>query len=259
MVSRRGARGDARRFTGRVAWIVGASGGLGSAIGEAFLAAGATVVLSGRDREALRRLAGSRRRATVLPLDIGDAAPVEAAVRSIVARHRRIDVLVNSTSVSTFGDFLTLRDEDWRQIYEAKLFAYVRSMRAVLPHMIEQRGGAIVNISGSGGKYPAHPSHIAGCSGNAAVNLATKAVADLYFQRGVRANCVAPGPIQSKRLAGLAVADAAVEASGASTGVRPPGVPRDVADAVLFLASDQARHINGTVLTVDGGATPTVI
>ncbi|MFO1081102.1 MAG: SDR family oxidoreductase [Reyranellaceae bacterium] len=254
MVSRRDA--GEPRFKGKVAWIVGASGGLGGAIGEAFLAAGATAVLSGRNVEALRRVAGASRRATVLPLDLGDAGQVDAVAQTLVARHGRIDILVNSTSVSTFGDFLTLRDEDWRQIYEAKLFAYARTMRAALPHMIARRSGAIVNISGSGGKYPAHPSHIAGCSGNAAVNLATKAVADLYFDQGIRANCVAPGPIQSKRLAGLAVADAAV---GAAKVARPPGLPGDVADAVLFLASDQARHINGTVLTVDGGATPTVI
>jgi NAD(P)-dependent dehydrogenase (short-subunit alcohol dehydrogenase family) len=255
-------------FADKVIWVVGASGGLGSAAARAFLKAEGKVALSGRSEPKLRKAlnGGDQSRALLLPIDITRESEVQQAATEIVARFGRIDVLVNSTSVSTFGDFLQLTDDMWREVYEAKLFAYARTMRAALPHMLEQQSGAIVNVSGSGGKYPNFPSHIAGSSGNAAVNLATKAVGDLYAGQGVRANCVAPGPIRSPRLDSIAAANEALRlrapgqwsaAGSKEPQARPPGEARDIADAILYLASDRARHVNGIVLTVDGGATPT--
>jgi NAD(P)-dependent dehydrogenase (short-subunit alcohol dehydrogenase family) len=257
-------RGD---FVDKVIWVVGASGGLGSAAARGFLQAGGKVALSGRSEPKLRKAVngGDQSRALLLPIDITRESEVKQAATEIVARFGRLDVLVNSTSVSTFGDFLQLTDEMWRQVYEAKLFAYARTMRAAIPLMLEQQSGAIVNVSGSGGKYPNFPSHIAGSSGNAAVNLATKAVGDLYASQGIRANCVAPGPIKSPRLDSIAVANESLKlrapgqwsAGAGGAQARPPGEARDIAEAILYLASDRAKHVNGIVLTVDGGATPT--
>jgi 3-oxoacyl-[acyl-carrier protein] reductase len=258
-----------QEFDGKVAWVVGASGGLGSAIAQRFLQAGAKVALSGRDVRKLKSAAGdyaSTDKALLLPIDITKSSEVDAALTEIVARFGTIHVLVNTTSVSTFGDFLNLDDAAWCQVYEAKLFAYARTMRAVLPHMLGHQRGVIVNVSGNGGKFPNFPSHIAGSSGNAAVNLMTKAVGDLYASKGIRANCIAPGAIRSPRLQSITKADDALEsrAGGKSSletqnaKARPPGDPIDIANAALFLASDNAKHINGIVLTVDGGATPTI-
>lgn len=255
-------------FSGRTVWVVGASGGLGSVIAKAFLDAGAQVVLSGRSAEKLKGIASAhaqKTNAVALPLDITDSAAVNAGAARIVDRFGAIDVLVNSTSVSTFGDFLKLDDAAWRAVYEAKLFAYARTMRAAIPHMLRQQRGAIVNISGNGGRYPHFPSHIAGSSGNAAVDLMTKAVSDLYVDQGLRANCVAPGAIRSPRLDSISGADEALKkaangkvAADVFEKQRRTGAPGDIAQATLFLASDRAKHINGIVLTVDGGATPTV-
>lgn len=255
-------------FSGRTVWVVGASGGLGSVIAKAFLDAGAQVVLSGRSAEKLKGIASAhaqKTNAVALPLDITDSAAVNAGAARIVDRFGAIDVLVNSTSVSTFGDFLKLDDAAWRAVYEAKLFAYARTMRAAIPHMLRQQRGAIVNISGNGGRYPHFPSHIAGSSGNAAVDLMTKAVSDLYVDQGLRANCVAPGAIRSPRLDSISGADEAFKkaangkvAADVFEKQRRTGAPGDIAQATLFLASDRAKHINGIVLTVDGGATPTV-
>lgn len=257
----------AGEFAGKVAWVVGASGGLGTAISRAFVESGATVVVSGRDAAKLDEIGAESAdpdRVHAVPLDVTRSDDVRRVAEAIIERHGRVDVLVNTTSVSIFGDFLTLGDEEWRSVYEAKLFAYVRTMRSVIPHMLSAGGGAIVNVSGNGGRLPAFPSHIAGCSGNAAVNLATKAVGDLYFSRGVRVNCVAPGPIRSKRLDQIASAEAALGERGAPARAAPSqklplGEAEDIANATLFLASDRARHINGIVLTVDGGMTPTVV
>ncbi|MGE0154957.1 MAG: SDR family NAD(P)-dependent oxidoreductase [Reyranellaceae bacterium] len=253
-----------KEFAGKVVWVVGASGGLGSAIAQAFLRAGARTGLSGRNARKLEGVVAGHPdagNALLLPIDITSPAEVDAAAARLVDRFGTIDVLVNSTAVSTFGDFLKLDDAAWRQVYEAKLFAYARTMRAAMPHMLRQRRGAIVNVSGNGGKYPHFPSHIAGSSGNAAVNLMTKAVSDLYIGQGIRANCVAPGAIRSPRLDSISAADQALERGGNDASdaekTRRPGEAADIAEAALFLASDRAKHINGIVLTVDGGATPT--
>jgi NAD(P)-dependent dehydrogenase (short-subunit alcohol dehydrogenase family) len=254
-------------FAGKAVWVVGASGGLGCAIAQGFLDAGAQVALSGRNAEKLKAVVAGRcdaERALLLPLDITNSAEVNAAAARIVERFGAIDVLVNSTAVSTFGDFLSLDDAAWRQVYEAKLFAYARTMRAAMPHMLKRQRGVVVNVSGNGGKYPHFPSHIAGSSGNAAVNLMTKAVSDLYVGQGIRVNCLAPGAIRSPRLDSISSADKALKpgeadkrAQAAAEMTRRPGEAADIADAALFLASDRAKHINGIVLTVDGGATPT--
>lgn len=254
-------------FAGKVVWIVGASGGLGSAIAKGFLTAGAQVALSGRSIDKLKSVSAGHAKganALPLPLDITDSTAVNAAASRIVERFGAIDVLVNSTAVSTFGDFLKLDDAAWREVYEAKLFAYARTMRAAMPQMLRQQRGAIVNVSGNGGKYPHFPSHIAGSSGNAAVNLMTKAVSDLYIDQGIRANCLAPGAIRSPRLDSISGADETLKqgavgtlATDAFEKPRRTGDPGDIAQAALFLASDRAKHINGIVLTVDGGATPT--
>jgi NAD(P)-dependent dehydrogenase (short-subunit alcohol dehydrogenase family) len=257
-----------KEFPGKSVWVVGASGGLGSAIAQAFLHAGASVALSGRSADKLKNVVAGHPeagKALLLPIDITSPAEVDDAAAKIVKQFGTIDVLVNSTAVATFGNFLELDDAAWREVYEAKLFAYARTMRAVLPHMLQQQRGAIVNVSGNGGKYPHFSSHIVGSSGNAAVNLMTKAVSDLYVGHGIRVNCVAPGAIRSPRLESISSADEAIksDAGGGSSAAAVlekkwrPGEAADIADATLFLASDRAKHINGIVLTVDGGATPT--
>lgn len=242
-------------FEGKSVWVVGASGALGGAIATAFLQKGATVFLSARNEASLKEIATvNPDRAHVVPIDIGKRDDVDAAIASIIDRAGRIDVLVNSTSVSTFGDFIELDDSAWRQVFEAKLFAYVRTMRAALPHMRRQKSGVIINISGTSGRHPAFESHIAGGAGNAAVNLMSKAVANTYGSSNVRVNCIAPGPIQSSRWSSLS---SSLNGNGDSAD-RAPGMREDIAEAAIFLASERAKHIQGIVLTVDGGMTPTI-
>lgn len=165
-------------------------------------------------------------------------------------------MLINSTASSTFGEFLDLMDDDWERTFQNKLMVYVRSMRAVLPTMIKAGGGVIINISGKAGKLPS-PAHLPGGCMNAAVNLLTKGISDRYKDQGIRANTIAPGPIASDRF------DALAEKLVSSPSANPlfmstKGTPEDVAQAVLWLVGPYARHLNGIVLPLDGGATPTV-
>jgi NAD(P)-dependent dehydrogenase (short-subunit alcohol dehydrogenase family) len=247
---------------GRVAWVVGASGAIGSAIAATLAAQGAVVVASGRNRETLDTLVssimGAGGRASVRVLDICDGASVTRAVDGIIKAHGAVDGLVNSTSLSIFGDFEQLSDAQWLQVLDAKLLGYVRTMRAVLPHMAGRGSGSIVNISGRGGRQPT-AAHLPGGAANAAVNLVTKGISDIYFKRGVRANVVAPGPIVSARFEKIRASND--ELAG---GERPRaaldhmGAPEDVADAVAWLLSDLSRHTTGAVIPVDGGGVATV-
>lgn len=246
----------------RVVWVIGASGAIGQSIARMAAAAGALVVASGRSADKLAALAGeiqaSGGRAHALALDLRRRAEVDAAAQEIVASHGRIDGLVNSTSLSIFGDFLELSDEQWHQVLDAKLLGYVRSMRAVLPHMVTQSSGAIVNISGRGGRQPT-PAHLPGGSANAGVNLISKGVADAYQKHGIRVNTVAPGPIESQRFEQIRASNERVTGGAVPrASLDRMGRPEDVGEAVVWLLSDRARHVTGAVVPVDGGGTATV-
>jgi len=251
-------------FNGKVAWILGAAGTLGSATAAAFAAAGAQVVLSSRRAGALREVVKSlpprdSARAHVVPVDIASDGDVVRAARRVKQRLGRIDILVNCTAAPIFGDFLSLTDSDWETVLQAKLLGYVRTMRAVIPYMIEQGAGSIVNVSGRGGRQPT-PAHLPGCCANIAVNALTKGLADRYAANKIRINAVAPGPIESERHHEIARNNAALKSPGATK--LPPlgrlGAPADIADAVLFLASSQSSFITGITLQVDGGGTAAI-
>ncbi len=249
------------RIDGKVAWVVGGAGTIGSAIAECLGRAGATVVISSRDSHKLEKAqADIALRASVEPAivtcDVSDDADVRRVVDQIVADQRRIDILVNCVTSPVFGEFESVSDESWIQATQTKFLGYVRTMRAVLPHMAAAGSGSIVNISGGSAKQPS-PGQATGASVNAAVNAVTKAVSNAYAAKGVRINAIAPGQIQSERLAAMAGAGSFGAASAAAPLGRP-GLPGEVANAVLFLVSEQASYITGTLLAVDGGRVVTI-
>lgn len=255
------AAGDGRPMQDAVAWVVGGAGSLGQTIAAALAGAGARVIVSSRSVERRwpdRGTDGSWPQAA-MPFDLALGAEVERAAREIESRCGRIDLLVNCSAAPIFGDFLELGDADWDAVLQAKLLGYMRTMRAVLPGMSARGAGAVVNISGRGGRQPT-PAHLPGCCANAAVNVLTKGLADSYGPRGVRINAVAPGPIDTPRH--QEIADSNAQLGTAASKKLPPvgrlGAPQDVAAAVLFLASPAAAFITGITLPVDGGGTATV-
>jgi NAD(P)-dependent dehydrogenase (short-subunit alcohol dehydrogenase family) len=253
---------------GRVAWVTGAAGTIGRAIALALARHGVHTVLTSRTEAKLAALAEQIRGEGLpvplaLPTDLTRRAAVEAAVDRIIRERGRVDILVNSTTVPVFGDFLTLADDEWERVVQTKYLGYIRTIRAVLPHMIRQKDGRIVNVSGGGGKTPS-PEHLPGGGMNAAVNHLTKGLATIYAPHNVRVNVVAPGPIASDRLDTIVqVREANVDATRAgrsltATPLGRIGQPEEVADAVLYLVSDRASFVTGILLSVDGGRMPTI-
>jgi NAD(P)-dependent dehydrogenase (short-subunit alcohol dehydrogenase family) len=254
---------------GKVAWLVGASGTIGRSVAGALARDGAHVVLSSRTQSTLETLAADLAQSTgattrALPVDLTEREQVDAAARKIHDEFHRIDLLINSTSLSRFGDFLELGDDDWIAVYQNKLFSYLRTIRAVLPYMLDQRDGRIVNISGRGGHQPTLPIHLPGMSANAAVNLLTKGLANRYKADGIRINAVAPGPVVSPRYDAMLSVNERVGKSATHPTAGAPGTtstagnqahPDEIADIVLFLLSDRSRLMTGTVLQADGGST----
>lgn len=250
----------------RIAWITGAGGSLGSAIAEALAAEGARTFLSGRNEATLgataQRIGTHRGGASIVPMDIARRASVDAAAARIVDEAGRIDLLVNCTAVPVFGAFLELSDDDWEQVLQAKYLGYVRTLRAALPHMVRQQFGRIVNISGRGGRQPT-PAHLPGSSVNAAVNLLTKGLADIHGKDNIRVNAVAPGPIDTPRMAKIASSNdtlaqqgqGAARAANAPVPLRRLGTAQEIADAVAFLLSERSAYITGIIVHVDGGGT----
>ena len=252
-------------FAGQVAWVVGASGDIGKAICKALCQQGAHVVASSRSAgpslEAEFAAAGCSHVSTV-PVDVTRRESVDTGCQRIINQHGRIDMLVNTTSVSIFGPFEELSDEQWLTVYQSKVLAYVRTIRAVAPHMVKQGGGRIVNMSGRGGHQPTLPVHLAGMTASAAVNLMTKGLANMYGAQGIRINAIAPGPVESARYRTAVQSQQQAKGAGAvSGGFNTPPVsgkliqPEEVADVTLFLLSSRSSSMTGTLLQADGGST----
>jgi 3-oxoacyl-[acyl-carrier protein] reductase len=245
---------------GRTAWVVGAGGTLGKRISADLAEAGATVFVSSRDEKKLRDMADGTP-LKPLPVDITERKSVDAAAAAIIAQTGRIDILVNTTSLSLFGDFLSLDDDVWLKVLQTKQIGYMRTTRAALPHMIKQKKGVVVNVTGKGGRAP-RDVHLPGCSANAALNLLTKGLAMTYGKDGVRFVAVSPGVIDSPRLAAIRQSTnernkldrtASDKAIAGSNYLGRLGSAQEVSDAVLFAVSDRAGFTTGTVIEVDGG------
>ena len=240
-------------MTGRVALVTGASRGIGRAIATGLAEAGATVVAAARGDnaagtvEAIRATGGS---AEVLSLDVTDFAAIEAAIKGIVERLGRLDVLVNNAGITRDTLLLRMKREDWDAVLQTNLTAAFACAQAAVKPMIKQRSGRIINITS-----------VVGQSGNAGqVNYAaskagligfTKALAQEVASRNVTVNAVAPGLIDTDMT--RAIAGGAHEEWAAKIPLARLGTPEDVASAVRFLASDEASYITGHVLAVNGG------
>lgn len=255
-------------FAGKVVVVSGGSRGIGRGIAAAFAAEGAQTVLAASSQANLDAAAeaiahNATLRPDVCAADLRREDGCEQVFRFVGERHGRCDILVNSAGATRAGAFPSLAEEAWQDGFALKFFGCVRLCRLFWP-LLKATQGHVVNVIGGAARTP-DPEFLIGGAVNAAMHNFTKGLAGLGKRDGVNVNAILPGMTETERVEQLFRQRA--EASGTSVdevraaliakdGLARLGKPEDVAALALFLCSERARHIQGTAIAVDGGATP---
>jgi 3-oxoacyl-[acyl-carrier protein] reductase len=242
-------------LSGQVALVTGASRGIGAAIARDLAAAGARVVVNYRAQRTaadavVAAIAAAGGAAESLPFDVADAAQVDSAVRALVERLGKIDVLVNNAGVSADALILRTRDDDWNRVLDVNLKGVFNCTRAVARSMMRARTGRIVNIS-SVVAVSGNTGQASYAAAKAGVIGFTKATARELAGRGITANVIAPGLIATDMTD--AMNPAARDMVLALVPLGRLGQPEEVAAAVTFLAGAGGAYITGQVIHINGG------
>ncbi|GAA4699610.1 SDR family oxidoreductase [Nocardioides conyzicola] len=240
-------------FAGKTVFITGGGSGIGRAIAKAFLANGANVAIGGRRRERLlETLAGEPAdRTLAVEVDVSDGAAVDAAVSKVIERFGQLDVVVSNAAAYAHGDFVDLGGSEWETIRSTNIDGFVHIARRTLPEL-ERTGGNLVAVGSVSGFRGDWGQALYNASKAAVMNFIQSLALD-YGERGVRLNAVAPAATRTEMTEAFSQDEAAVAAATNRVALGRLGEPIDVAPAVLFLASDDARYITGAWLPVDGG------
>jgi NAD(P)-dependent dehydrogenase (short-subunit alcohol dehydrogenase family) len=255
------------QLKGKVVVITGGSKGIGLACAQGFLAEGARVGITSRSAVNLERAREKLGAIVAIPADLTDAAAAAQMVERMERELGPIDVLVNSAGAARRAPAEELTPEAWRAGMDAKYFTYIHVIDPVIKRMAARGKGVIVNVVGIGGKV-ASPIHVPGGAANAALLLATAGLAAAYARRGVRVVSVNPGVTNTERVTGRMEADA--KSSGVSVEealkraeeAMPLGrmaQPEEIANMVVFLASDRASYMTGANISMDGALFPAVV
>jgi len=244
-----------RSLEGRAAVVTGADRGIGRVIAMYLAREGCRVAINhigapDHAAETVRELAELGVDAFAVKADVRHAAEVTAMMDAAAARFGRLDVLVNNAAVQTEGAFLDVSEDDWDRVIDTNLKGPFLCTQAAARHMIEAGGGSIVNI-GSGCNYVPFPTLVAYTASKGGLEMLTKVASLSLAPHQIRVNCVAPGAILVER-----TRHELPDYAGQFARITPMGrvgLPEDVADAVLFLATDAARFITGQTVGVDGG------
>jgi NAD(P)-dependent dehydrogenase (short-subunit alcohol dehydrogenase family) len=243
------------RLTGKVALITGADSGIGRAVAIAFAREGADVAISYlNEHEDAQETKGwveeAGRRAVLLPGDLAEPAHCRALVEKTVEALGRLDVLVNNAAEqATYKSLEEITDEAWARTFQVNIHAMFHLAKAALPHL--QPGASIINTTSINADDP-NPSLLPYATTKGAIQNFTAGLAQMLAERGVRVNCVAPGPIWTP-LIPATMPPEKVKQFGANTPMKRPGQPKEVAPAYVLLASDEASYVSGATVAVTGG------
>jgi 3-oxoacyl-[acyl-carrier protein] reductase len=239
-------------LNGKTVWVTGASRGIGQAIALACAQAGATVIGTATGEagaaaisEALASFGGYG-----IALNVTQAADCEAALDGIIAKHGKLDVLVNNAGITRDGLAMRMKDDDWSTVLDTNLTAVFRLSKLVMRPMMKARVGRIVNISSVVGSL-GNAGQANYCAAKAGLEGLTRSLARELGSRNITVNCVAPGFIDTDMTKSLP--ENVVSTMQAQIPLGRFGAPQDIANAVLFLASDMGGYVTGTTLHVNGG------
>lgn len=244
-------------FTGQVAIITGAASGMGAATARELAAAGGQVVIVDRNESLARQVAGDIDAGEPIIGDVSDSAFCNRAVEATLARHGRLDVLVNAAGVIVRASGEQTTDEQWQRIIGVNLNGVFFMCRAAIPAMKRQGKGAIVNFGSIWGDVGA-AGVAAYCATKGGVHLLTKAMALDHATDGIRINAVCPGEVNTPMLQSERHEPVTPEMMQKIADTVPMGrlaEPVEIARVVLFLASDAASYMTGSLVAVDAGYT----
>ena len=250
----------------KVALVTGGSKGIGKAVARGLAEEGARVTICARTQNELDAAVGELAKATggdifAVTGDLTNEAGVQRIVDLTVKKFGRIDILVNNAGAAPGGLLLDLKEEDWQLALQLKFMGYVRCMKAVIPHMLKQGKGRIVNVVGNDGVKPIG-IELTPSAANAADLAVTVALAEQYGKNNICINAINPGPVATERwdylIGGIAKTrkisvDEAQKRAEKSIPLGRICTPEEVANVVVFVESERASFMNGAIITLDGG------
>ena len=244
------------RLKDRIAIITGASSGLGAAIARRFAEQGASVLLADLADSGAEEVDSSIQQAGGNSIfehtDVSSRADVERMVQACIRHYGRVDILVNNAGIVRQASLHEMSEEDWDSVLDVNLKSVYLGSKAVLPHMLEQGSGKIINVASIAGivGFEMTGAYCASKGGQIAL---TRSMAVEYAPKGINVNCIAPGVIATAMTADM-LADENMRVSfEQGTPYKRLGVPDDIAHAAIYLASGDSDFVNGEILVVDGG------
>jgi len=248
------------RLKDKVAIVTGASSEIGISIVKRFVDEGAKVVMLGRNLDSLEKARASIKNndsAVSMQCDIVDEAQVPQTIEQVLNKYGAIDILVNSAgAINDPVHFHEMSDSDIKKLIDVNMYGVFKMTKGVLPGMRENKSGCIINIGSISSERAIPKVHLAVYSATkAALSMFTKSIAVEYARSNIRCNCVNPGIINSGMIKPYLDDPQARKVLEDRLPLNRIGEPEDVANAVLYLASDEANWITGTILNVDGGKT----
>ncbi|MBL8703140.1 MAG: SDR family oxidoreductase [Alphaproteobacteria bacterium] len=243
-------------LAGRIAVVTGAAQGIGFAIATALAEHGALVVIADRDARLGAEAAQKLKGAVFAQLDVTDREAVRRLADDLVARHGKVDILVNNAGIARNSPAVETPESEWREVMDINLNGVWWCCQAFGRHMVARRSGAIVNIGSMSGLIANKPQPQAPYNASkAAVHMLTKSLATEWAGHGVRVNAVAPGYIGTE-LTKRGLSNPVWKKTWLEmTPTGRVGEPEEVAATVLFLATDAASYVTGSIVSVDGGYT----
>ncbi len=242
----------------KIALVTGAGQGIGKAIALTLAKHGASVVLfdiGDKIFDVLKEIEKLGVKGLAVKCDVSRAEEVEKAVKEAISEFGRINILVNNAGIYPFKPILQMTEQDWERVLDINLKGTFLVTRAVLPKMIEQRSGKIINIASIAGSMVGYSNLAHYSASKAGVVGFTRALALEVAPYGINVNAISPGPIQSPGTEAIGLTKEFYEQTVRSIPLGRMGLPEDVANLVVFLASDKSSFITGQNIVIDGGNT----